>query len=120
MAGPVEVADLRIVLGALVDILDDERDRRAGGHLLADALVDEDAGEDLHLVGLAALRGEARLAGTAAVELALDVGFGQRQSRRAAIDHAAERGTMALAEGGHPEQMAEAVVRHGFAPALSG
>ena len=35
----------------------------------------EDAGKDLHLVGLAALRREARLAGTAAVELALDVGM---------------------------------------------
>ena len=30
----------------------------------------------------------------------------------------AERGTVALAEGGHPKQMAEAVVRHGFAPGL--
>ena len=114
VAGAIEVADLRIVLGALVDILDDERDRRAGRHLFADAFVGEDAGEDLHLVGLAALSREARLAGTAAVELALNLRFGERQSRRSAVDHAAERGTMALAEGGDPKQMAEAVVRHGF------
>ena len=43
-------------------------------------VVDHDAGEDLHLVGLAALRREARLAGTAAIEIALDVGRGQRQA----------------------------------------
>ena len=34
MAGAIEVADLRIVLRALVDILDHERDRRAGRDLL--------------------------------------------------------------------------------------
>ena len=34
--------------------------------------------------------------------------------RRTAVDHAAERGPVALAEGGDAEQMAERVVGHGI------
>ncbi len=118
MAGAVEVADFRVILRALVDILDHQRDRRSRRHLFPAGVVDHDAGEDLHLVGLAALGGKARLAGTAAIEIALDVGRRQRQPRRTAVDHAADRGTMAFAEGGHPKQMAEAVVGHEIEPAL--
>ena len=55
-------------------------------------------------------RDEFRLAGAAAVEIGLDVGFGERDARRAAIDHAAERRPVAFAEGRDAEQMAEAVV----------
>ena len=58
------VLDLPIVLGARIDIVDLERDRRAGGHLRARRLVGEHAGEDAHLVGLLALGGVARLTGT--------------------------------------------------------
>ncbi len=116
MAGPVGVADRAVVLGALVDVLDQQGDGRARRHLPAGALVLEHAGEDLHLVGLAALRGEARLAGLAAVELGLDVGGGQRNARRAAVHHAAQRRAMALAEGRDAEQMAERVVGHGTPP----
>jgi len=117
VAGAVEVADVRVILRALIDILDHERDRRAGRDLFPARVVDHDAREDLHLVGFAALGGEARLAGPAAIEIALDVGRRQRQPRRSAVDHAADRCTMALAEGGHPKQMAEAVVGHEIAPA---
>ena len=78
----------------------------------AGALVLEDAGQDLHLVRLLALRGEARLAGPALVEIGLDLVSGQRNVRRAAVDDAADGGPVAFAEGGDAEQMAEGVVRH--------
>src|SRR5690606_54037 len=43
MAGAVLLGDFRIILGALIDILDDEADRRAGGHAF------EHAGDDFDL-----------------------------------------------------------------------
>ena len=45
-------------------------------------------------------------------EIALDVLIGQRDQRRAAIDHAADRDPVAFAEGRDAEQMAEGVVGH--------
>ena len=54
-----------------------------------------------------------RWPGPAPVQVALDVGFGQRDAGRAAIHHAADRRPMAFAKGGDAEQMAECVVRHG-------
>ena len=70
------------------------------------------AGQDFDRVRLLALGGEARLARTAAIEIVLDVFVGQRDQRRAAIDHAADRDPMAFAEGRDPEQVAEGVVGH--------
>ena len=114
MAGAELVLDLAVVLGPRVDVLDLERDRRAGGHLLAARLVGEHAGEDAHLVGLLALGGVARLAGLPLVEIGLDVGDLELDAGRAAVDHAADRRPVAFAPGGDAEQMAEAVVRHGL------
>ena len=70
------------------------------------------AGQDLYRVRLLALGGEARLAGTAAIEIALDLLVGQRDQRRAAVDHAADRDPVAFAEGRDPEHMAEGVEGH--------
>jgi hypothetical protein len=56
----------------------------------------ERAGKDPDLIGLLPLRRVARLAGAALVEEWLDVGFGQRQPRRATIDDGAKCGTVAL------------------------
>jgi hypothetical protein len=70
------------------------------------------SGEDFDRVRLLALGGEARLSRTAAIQIVLDVLVGQRDQRRAAIDHAADRDPVALAEGRNPEQVAEGVVRH--------
>jgi hypothetical protein len=61
-------------------------------------MVLEDAEENPHLVGLAALRGEARLAGLALVEMDLDLGGGRRDARRSAVDDGAEGGTVAFSE----------------------
>src|SRR4029077_8300024 len=63
-------------------------------------------------ISLLALGGEARLSGTAAIEIALDVFTGQRQQRRAAVDHAADRDPMAFAEGRDPEHVAEGIEGH--------
>ena len=110
MAGTEFVADLAIILGALIDILDQQPDGRAGGQLPLHPLVLEDAGENFHRIGFLALGDEFALAGTAAVQIGLDVGFGQRDAGRAAIHHAADRRPMAFAKGGDAEQMAECVV----------
>ena len=109
VAGAIFVLDVGVVLGALIDIVDQERDRRAGGHLLAGRFVHEHAGEDFDRVRLLALRGEARLAGPAAIEIGLNVGLAQRNARRAAVDHAADGRPVAFAEGGDPEQMPERI-----------
>ncbi len=117
MARPVLVLDVGIVLGALVDIVDQERDRRSRRHLRAARLIGEHAGEDLHRVRLAPLRGEARLARPPLVEIGLDVGLAQRNTGRAAIDHAANRRAVALAERRDPKKMAEGIERHSIPPA---
>jgi hypothetical protein len=110
---PVLVLDFGIVLGALVDIVDDERNRRPGRHLLTGRFIDEHAGEDFHLVRLAPLRSEARLARPPFVEIGLDVGLSQRDAGRAAVDHTTDRDPVAFAEGRDPEKMAEGIERHG-------
>src|SRR3546814_2243958 len=69
-------------------------------------------GQNLDLIGFLALRDEFRRARLAAIEIRLDVGFRQRQPRRTAIDHAADRRTMAFTKAGHAEQLAECVSAH--------
>ncbi len=91
MAGPEAVAQRVVILGPRVLVLDEEQDRRAGG------VAFEHAREDLHAVALAALRREARLPRPAPVEPGLDVGFGERQARRHAVDDAADRRSVAFA-----------------------
>src|SRR5665213_2699996 len=116
VAGPVFVLDLGIVLRALINVLDQQHNRRTGGHLLA-VLAGEHAGHDLYRVGLLALGGEPRLAGPALVEMLLDILDGERNPRRTAVDHAADRRPVTFAEAGEPEKMAERIERHGsFVP----
>src|SRR3546814_4329044 len=54
----------------------------------------------------------ARLAGTALVEIGLDVGFGQRQPRRATVDDRAERGPVAFPPSREAKNASEAVETH--------
>jgi hypothetical protein len=115
VARPKGGGDLRIVAAALVDVVDDHRNRRAGGDLTRRPFVREDAGEDAHRVRLLALGDELALAGPALLQPLLDVGLGERDAGWAAVDHAAQRGPMAFAPGGDAEQMAERIVRHGRA-----
>src|SRR5262249_51356227 len=115
--GPVEILDVGIILRALIDVIDHQRDRRSGRDLRPGALVGEHARQDSHFIGLAPLRGETRLPRPALVQIGLDVAYIERNARRAAVDHAADRGPVALAERGDAEQMAERIERHGCARA---
>jgi len=109
VAGPVFAGDVAVILGALVGVLNHERNRRSRRHLTAIG-AGEDAGEDLHLIRLAPLRGEARLTGFALVEEALNIGLRQLDKRRAAVDDGAERDAVAFAECRDAEEVAEAVM----------
>ena len=107
MAGAEFVADIAIILGTLIGVFDHQRNRRAGRAQTVGSLVLEDAGEDFDLVGLAALGGIARLAGLAAVEIALDHFGADRQIGGHTIDDDTERRSMAFTPGGEAEEMAE-------------
>ncbi len=108
MAGAEGVEDVAVVLAALVGVADQQRDRRAGGQALVHA------GQDLHRIGLVALRHVAAGAGAAPVQVGLDVGLGQRHAGRAAVDDAADGRAMAFAEVGDAEQFAEGAAGHGL------
>jgi hypothetical protein len=69
-------------------------------------------GQDFDRVGFLALGGEARLPGTATIQIVLDLLDGQRQPRRTAIDHAADRHPVAFTKGRDPKQVAEGVEGH--------
>ena len=75
-----------------------------------------DARQNLHRVRFLPLGGEARLSGTAAIEIVLDVLFSQRQQWRAAIDHTADRDPVAFAKGRDPEHVTEGVKGHWVTP----
>jgi hypothetical protein len=50
------------------------------------------------------------LTGLALVEIGLDFRRLERNARRTTVDDTADRHTVAFAEGGYPEEMAERVV----------
>ncbi len=107
MGRPELVLDLRIVLGALVGVLDQQANRGTGGASL------EHARKDLHLIRLATLGGMARRAWTATIQVGLQIGLAELDARRAAIDDGAERKPVTLAEGGDGKQLAEGIAGHG-------
>src|SRR5258706_3683701 len=100
--------DRRVVLRALVLVAHEKADRGAGGPAFVHAR------EDLHGVGLAPLRDVARGPGLPFVQLCLYVVRGQGQARRAAVDHAAVRGPVRLAEPGDAIQRPERITRHEY------
>src|SRR4029079_2264220 len=106
MRGPELLGDAPVVLAALVGVADQQADRRAGRASLVDA------GQDLDLVLLLALRGVARRARVAPVEVGLDVVDGEFETRRTTVDDAPDRGTMGLAERGDAEEVADRVAGH--------
>ena len=114
MAWAEGVGDIAVVFAALVGIADQQRNRRAGG----DAF--EHAREDLDLVFFLTLRDVARRARLAAVEFELDIGFDQRHARRAAVDHAADRGAVRLAEGRDGEKRTKRIAGHERRPKRCG
>src|SRR5690606_8890504 len=106
MAGAEGIGNVAVVLAARIGVADQQPDGRAGGHAF------EHAREDLHRVGLAALGDMARSARAAPVEFGLDVGLGQRHSRRAAVNHGADGRAVRFAEIGDTKQGTEGVSGH--------
>src|SRR5690606_5666269 len=106
VGGTELVLDLGIVLGFLVGVFDQQADTGTGGLAL------KNARKDFYDVVLATLGGVLGGAGFAAIQIQLQIGFTQLQPRRAAINDATKRQTMALAKGGYREQFAESIARH--------
>src|SRR5207253_10616037 len=103
------VGDSGIVLGALVLVADEKADRGAGGAAFVDARKNFDR------VGFAPLRDVARRARLSPIQFLLDIAGGELQSRRAAVDHAAVRGPVRLAERRDAVEKPERVAGHGRA-----
>ena len=104
------VGDIAVVLRALVGVLDQQLDRSAGRHPV------EGAAHDAHQISFAALRRVARLPRLALVEPLLDVGFGERQPRRDAVDDDTNRRPVAFAPGRETEECAERIACHRLQP----
>jgi len=98
--------DVAVVFAALVGVVNQKRNRRAGGHALVDAA------QDLHLVRLLALCHMAAGAGAAAVEVVLDVGLAQSHAWRAAVNHAADGWAVGFTKVGDCEKGAKGVAAH--------
>ena len=112
VAGAVLVFDGAVVAAALVFVVDEQADGRAGG------LACKDAGEEAEAVVFLARGNVARGAGFAPVEFGLDGGFVQRDARRSAIENAADGRAVAFAVGGEDEVLSDAVSAHGWVPCL--
>src|SRR6516165_6088902 len=112
VAGPIFLLDIGIVFRALIDIVDRERNGRAGRHLGSGCVIHKYARENPDLIRLATLAGETRLAGPSLVEPGLDVALRQHDAGRAAVDDTADRRTMTLAKGRDTEEMTERIKRH--------
>src|SRR5262249_50476273 len=97
---------LPVVARPHVLIRDEETDRRA------ERLTFEDAGEDPDGVGLLALGDDRALAGRSAVEIGLDVGFRERQPRRAPVDHGPHGPAVRFTPGRDAEESSPAIA-HG-------
>ncbi len=106
MARSKAVFDLFVVARTLIRVLDQDADGRAG------CLAFEHAGEDAHRIRLLALAHEVRGAGAATIHVPLQIGFGQLEPRRTAVDDAAERRPVAFAEGRDGEELADRVTGH--------
>ena len=106
MTGAEGLGNIPVILAALVLIADQQADRRAG------SLAFEDTGKNLDGIRLATLRHMTRRSRLAAIEFGLDIGFAERQTRRTAIDNAANGRAMRFAKGRHSKQGAEGIAGH--------
>ncbi len=93
----------RIILRTRIFVHDEDGNRRA------ERAPFENAGQDLAAIRFLALRGDRALAGTAAIEFGLNIGFAQFESRRTTVDDNANTAAMRLAPGGNAKESAEKV-----------
>ena len=105
VAGAVGVGNVRVVVGALVGVGDEQADGRAGSQAL------EQARLNVHGVGLLAGRGEVGLAGPAPVEGGLNMSGIDGHARRAAVDNHADARPVRFAKRGDAKEGAEGI-RH--------
>ena len=101
-----QVLDRRVVLGLLVGVANQQADGATGGLAL------EHAGEDFHLIGFLALSGVAAGTRLAPIQIALQVGLRQFDTRRATVDNGHQGRAMAFAGGGNSKQLAVGIARH--------
>ena len=84
MTGTEGIGDIAVVLAALVLVANQQGNRRSRGFSF------KNTGQNLDGIRLAALRHMARRPRFAAVEFGLNISLAQRQTRWAAINHAAD------------------------------
>ncbi|MNZ52926.1 hypothetical protein D3C78_707900 [compost metagenome] len=101
-----QVFDRRVVFGLLVGVANQQADGATGGTAL------ENPGKDFDFIGFLTLGGVPAGAGLAPVEVVLQVGQGNFQARRTAVDNGDQRRTMAFASGGDSEQLAVGIAGH--------
>ena len=80
----------------------------------------EGAGQDLNCVGFFAGSDDGRLTRATAVQVGLDVHFGQRQAGRAAIDDHPDAAAMRFAPGGDAEEVSKRVAHDRVNSAMKG
>ena len=113
MAWSVAIANLRIILGALIGIADHQGNRRAGGNQdFGVFVIRHDPRKHLYSVRFLALRGELRLTGFALVEKGLHFCDGKANAGRAAIYYAAKCCPVAFTPGCYAEKVTEGIERH--------
>ena len=106
MPGAEGVEQVAVVLAALVGVVDQQRNRRAGGAAF------EHAAQNLHRVGFVALGHMAAGARAAPVQVALDVRLGQLHARRAAVNHTPDRRAVGFAKVGDRKKLSKGVSAH--------
>ncbi len=106
MAGTKGIGNIAVILTALVFVADQQRNRRPRGFALVHA------GQDLHRIGLLALRNVARGAGFAAIQFRLDVVRRQHHARWAAVDDAADGGPVGFAKCSYRKKRTKSITGH--------
>ena len=114
VAGTVLVLDLAIVLRPLIDVVDEDRRSafrsspagRSSSSIITPERMRASSGSRRWVV-------KRDVAGPAPVEIGLDVGRLERNSRRAAVDDAPDPRPVTFAEGGDAEEVPETVMGHG-------
>ena len=109
----VNVFDIGIVFALRVLVLDYETDAGAGG----DAC--KNPREDFDYIRLLALGGVLGLAGPPAIEIALQIGFAQFESRRTTVHYSAQSNAVAFSKSGYREELSKGITSHEASKALS-
>ena len=98
---PVFLGHFGIGLRTVVLVANKDGDRRSEGEPF------EGAGKDFGLICLIARGGDLGLAGAATVEIDLKIGFGERDSRGASVNHDADASTVGFTESRNTEKLAK-------------